>query len=174
MATVLLLAGCSKRAGDEPSGSSVANLVLELRAEKSEYHVGESFSFRAELVNSGSDPVTVVRPGDGSEYGWRTPIVRWTAAPRQMLRCGNIDPVLPRELVVLQPQQRIALDWLGAPVFGEAGTCTVSLELEHDPKVNRPRGTIVGGQDDEATVKRIRRLPPYRVKSNTVQVLVRE
>ena len=176
IATLMSLAACSNPAGEAASAESglpypATGLSLELHAEKLEYRVGEKFRFTAELVNPSSSPITVVLPGDGSEVGWRTPIVRWTP-PSSSLRCGLVDSVSARDLVLLEPSQRLAFDCLGAPVFDGPGTCQVSLEIEHDP--NTKWGRLPTRPEDSATMDRIRRLPPYRVKSNTVQVIVRE
>jgi len=149
-----------------------AGLVIELRAERLEYRVGESLRFEAELVNGGGTPATVILPGDGSDAGWRTPIVHWTPDQGLVLRCGNTDPLTADELMALLPGQRVALQFLGAPVFDKPGPCAVTLELEHNPTLNRSGFPL--GVDDADTLERLRRLPAYRVRSNTLQVLVRE
>ena len=163
---VLLSAACV-RAPAEPSV-----LTIELRAEALEYRVGQAFRGSAELVNPGTEPLTVILPGDGSEVGWRTPVVRWTPALRPMPRCGNTNALSADELVVLQPGQRVELDWLDAPVFQAAGSCAVALELEHDPTLLW--NGIPLGRNNPITMIRLRCLAPYRVKSNVVEVTVRD
>src|SRR5262245_12420346 len=57
--------------------------------------------FVGTIVNGGSSPVVLVKAGDGSEEGWRTPILTWKAvtssgAPgkaRDVGRCGNMNSI---------------------------------------------------------------------------------
>src|SRR5262249_20465372 len=73
--------------------------------------------------NRGKTPVILIRPGDGSDCGWRTPITGWSvidtrkpsakhpATPRlnTNLRCGNLDPFSPKELFTLLPGKRMQI-----------------------------------------------------------------
>jgi hypothetical protein len=51
---------------------------LELRLKTSTTHVkGGKAVWEVRIVNCGKKTVTLVQPGDGSDCGWRTPIVEW-------------------------------------------------------------------------------------------------
>src|SRR5262249_657707 len=63
----------------------------------------------AEVVNRPGREITLVKPGDGSDCGWRTPVITWTVEgvkPRGVLRCGNVNPLRPNEVFTLKPGQR--------------------------------------------------------------------
>jgi hypothetical protein len=128
--------------------------------------------FTAHLVNKGKKPVTVVLPGDGSEVGWRTPVVRWGKEERGTIRrCGNINRLKPDEVVELAPGERVKLGWVGHPTL-DSGTNKVKLELEHIPTL-KWRGLPLG-KHDEATMKKVQALPAFKLTSNVVEVQVRE
>jgi len=56
----------------------------------------------ATLVNRGKREVTLVEPGDGSDCGWRTPLVEWSRRRRDNGgRCGNINALKEEEVFTL-------------------------------------------------------------------------
>lgn len=77
------------------------------------------------LVNRSGKPVKVVKPGDGSECGWREPYVFWSAeekapdgewasmTPKPYGRCGLFAAHWEKDVVELAPGERLVLrDWL--------------------------------------------------------------
>src|SRR5438270_13602482 len=70
-----------KESGD--AGRPKQGLRIALLAERSEVRAGEDPGWTAALVNDGPGPAPVVLPGDGSDYGWRTPVVRWSPEPHR-------------------------------------------------------------------------------------------
>src|SRR5436853_7494995 len=81
------------QATSKPSSAPVPpppRLRIELSTETPVIQVGETPRFRAVLVNDDEQPVSVVRPEDGSESAWRTPIVKWDPIhPTIRERCGK-------------------------------------------------------------------------------------
>jgi len=88
----------------------------------------EPVNLRIELVNRSRTRHHVVKPGDGSEMGWREPHVyytaevreadgSWTELPRRrMARCGLFDPDWRKDVVELKPGGSIPIkDWLPPP-----------------------------------------------------------
>ena len=89
----------------------------------------EPIKLQIELVNrSRTRSHHVVKPGDGSEMGWREPRVyytaevreadgSWTELPRRtMARCGLFDPDWRKDVVELEPGRSIPIkDWLPPP-----------------------------------------------------------
>lgn len=129
--------------------------------------------FTAHLVNHGDSATTVVLPGDGSESGSRTPIVRWTPSfPSSGVRmCGNINALKAQEVQTLEPGERLKLDgWIGGPSIDRPGTYTVSLELRHIPDMNWSGIPI--GDHDSGALQRIRESRPFTAKSNSIEVVV--
>jgi hypothetical protein len=147
-------------------------LEIELTARLLTITRGEQPELEAFLVNAGSRPATVILPGDGSEVGWRTPIVRWDPPATGHRRCGNVNAATMDEIVLLQPGARVALGWLGSPTFDGPGTYAVTLELMHDPDLEW-RGVPLGEHPPDV-MARIRSVPAYRVRSNVVEIRVRE
>lgn len=98
------------RADETPLG-----LKLRLSATKTTWKLKEYPRISVSLVNDSLEPVTLVRSGDGSEVGWRTPIVSWKVFPfergskaleeRVMLRCGNMNPLEASEIFQLDAGQ---------------------------------------------------------------------
>jgi hypothetical protein len=130
----------------------------------------DGLEFTAHLVNNGWRTETVVLPGDGSESGWRTPIVQWTPA-LMVCRCGNINGLKPDEVIDLAPGDRVKLEGIAYPGL-KPGLNRVRLELIHQPGM-RFRGIALDDHDPEA-MKKVRQSSPFRVTSNVVEVRVKD
>jgi hypothetical protein len=171
--------GRTDRSDSGDAGPPVPNLRIDLRAGKTVVKPGESPEWRAFLVNDGSAPVTVVLPGDGSNCGWRTPVVRWRSGddPADPLlvggRCGNINSLRPEEVIDLAPGQRVELtEWMHWPTPGGVRTHRIWVELENIPDL-RWQGVTFRDHDPVA-MQRIRQSPSFKAVSNVVAVEVRE
>lgn len=152
---------------------SNAKIALELKADKTTIKLGDTPRFRAELMNQGDKEVTIVQPGDGSAWGWRTPIVRWSPPLRTGPRCGNINVLKADEVVTLKPGQRVAVsEWLHAPTLAAAGTHKVVLEIENVPG-HEWRGEPLG-KHDPAAMEKVRRSTAFKAVSNVVEINVEE
>lgn len=108
-------------------GSSESPPGLQVRlfepAERS-IKVGERVRLRGQLSNRSGSQVLVVKPGDGSESGWREPYIyysaqrwrdgRWEEVERQPIgRCGLFNSDWTKDVVALKPGQSLELgDWL--------------------------------------------------------------
>ena len=81
--------------------------------------------FSVSLINRDKHPVTLVRPGDGSIDGLRTPIISWSVIdvndpskdpPRGSTIfgiCGNMNPLRQDEVFTLDPGEKITFsDWI--------------------------------------------------------------
>lgn len=132
----------------------------------------------AELVNAGSDAVTLVLPGDGSESGWRTPIVRWEVTrkgytPPQMLRCGNVNSLMPGEVFDLPPGGVRRLEnWIPSILGVKSGTYRLRLIYINDPTLEWQGLPDV--DHDFVEMGRVKRSTPCRVESNEISVRVRK
>lgn len=109
---------------------------LEFRASPSVHEV-EAWGTSADRLtvtvrNRGRSPVTLVRPSDGSESGWRPPWVGWSILPDRRKqqeshpskavplntspRCGLYSSLSMADLFVLKPGETADLgSWVGLP-----------------------------------------------------------
>jgi len=108
-----------------------------------------------ELRNAGSRRIVLVEPGDGSESGWRTPVLKWrarrieggraTEVPvRPPDRCGLMNAPDPRrEVFTLEPgaTHRLAGMAIVVPPL-PPGTYDVELTYLNDPRIGF-RGEIL-------------------------------
>jgi hypothetical protein len=76
-------------------------LELRLRAATTKAKDGKRSAWEVVIVNRGRKPVTLVHPGDGSESGWRTPIIEWVID-------GKVERELGGEVVVLKKGEKDA------------------------------------------------------------------
>ncbi|MCG3134539.1 MAG: hypothetical protein HMLKMBBP_01853 [Planctomycetes bacterium] len=106
-------AGCKAPPLPKPAPEGLA---LVAKAETETVQPGAPVTVKLSLVHRGKEgTIQVVRPGDGSDAGWREPWMWWEAAyvnelgeerPAEkvaMLRCGNFDPSWHDHIVALKP-----------------------------------------------------------------------
>jgi hypothetical protein len=136
-----------------------------------------TFDFVATIRKRGDEAVTLVAPGDGSEAGWRTPVVTWNVTtpsgapvtPPPYLRCGNVNRLTKEEVFTLEPgAERQFPGWLGVPRAAARGHYSVSLVYENDP--NHPMRGVSFGKDPEEVAAAVRGSTPCRVESQHVEV----
>ncbi|MEM7165724.1 MAG: hypothetical protein AAF581_09685 [Planctomycetota bacterium] len=140
--------------------------LLELRITSKNLTVvaGGSGKVSAEIVNIGKVAVTLVKPGDGSQDGWRTPLVGWSVldakdkdathakepTPRKVARCGNINSLGKKSVFVLEPGKKQAIDdWRGSPTFAKPGKYRVVFYYTNDPAIGW-KGLPLGDHDADA------------------------
>ena len=160
--------------GDDPAAPRCTDVKLELNVVKDRAGLQQ---FQATLINQGKRAVALVDPGDGSESGWRTPVITWKVTTLQGrpvqredgARCGNMNELEEREIFRLKPGARHVLGpWLGAP-HGAEGRFLVRLVYENDP------GRKIAGLLREGTspvLERVKRTTPCKVESNAVAAVL--
>lgn len=102
--------------------------------------------FAVSLVNRDKRAVTLVRPGDGSVDGLRTPIISWSvidvnAPSKDPPRistifgiCGNMNPLQQNEVFTLDPGEKITFgDWIRPSFWLPPGTYEVSFNYSNVP-----------------------------------------
>src|SRR5919201_6135680 len=117
-AALVALAGLCPFVGTSPGAAAKEDgLVLVIRADRAVFgeKEPEPVRFTATLLNKGKETVTLVTPGDGSDCGWRTPLVGWSVVkvsadnPRagkhpdkvplhRGARCGNVNALKADEV----------------------------------------------------------------------------
>ncbi len=136
-------------------------------------------SFRASLVNRRGSAVTILLPGDGSDRRRRTPFIVWEVSdaktgeavpPLGFIGCGNMDPLLPDDIVTLAPSERCDLGrWLGKPHIPEDGAYRVRLVYGNVPTWPAMERTT----DDATLVEAVHASTPLYVTSDALEVTVR-
>ena len=173
---LLLPLALSAAAAAEPSDPTKPVIAVELKTATAVVKKGQFPRFTIEVVNRSGREITLVKPGDGSDCGWRTPLVSWSVEgvkPGRFARCGNVNPLRPNEVFTLKPGQRASLsEWVGAPQLPGKGTYTVRFRYE-----NRPRLKWSGlplGKHDEGAMARVRASTPAAAVSNPVRIEVKD
>lgn len=176
---ILTATVCFDAPAQPASAGSCPQVRLQLSAPRAELTLSETPKVDARLVNDSSAPVRLVRPGDGSTSGWRTPVIGWSvisssdqsathpqfppiaAAPRS----GNINSLTRDNLLTLRPGGSEVLgDWIGAPRFPRAGSYRVVLYYRNDPQM--PWKGLPLGQHDPEAMRQIRQTASCSLVSN--------
>lgn len=135
-------------------------------------------SLELTLTNRGEEPVSLVIPGDGSEAGMRTPILKYTwlqdGKPARMPgigRCGNMNALHAGEVFTLKPgESKVITDWLSTI---PPGVGTYQLKVSYTNKPDAPFAGLTG-KHDEAEMQKLRASTPVSVESNTIDITVAE
>ena len=142
----------------------------------------EGEELRLTLVNHTETAIVAVQPGDGSNGGSRTPILRFTARssqsgqivpPRQPEGgCGNINSLHSDEVFTVEPGASAELSgtwvdpWSGLP----PGSYRVTLEYHHEPTLEW--SGIPLGEHDAESMQKIQGSAPYRCVSAPFTLIV--
>jgi hypothetical protein len=194
MRTIVLAAACSLTGGlfccaDLPQDRQEAvpaTLDLRIAAKEASMTLGQQPQITATISNKGSAPVTLVLPGDGSESGWRTPLVGFSSIkvgkdkPKHPTdvplcrggRCGNVNALKSNEVFTLAPGKSKDLsDWIGSPQLPETGTFSVVFYYANDPGL-KWQGVPLGRHDPDA-IKRVEKSHKCRLVSNELKLTVK-
>lgn len=151
---------------DNPTNSNDTTTVdvrLEIRAKEKVIRKGTTPNVEVFLINKGDKLVNLVQPGDGSESGWRTPMVKWStriieqkSVPVEyyedskehwvsfplrlsgLSRCGMIDGLKREQIITLLPKQEVMLkSWVSKPSLlgGRLGKYGVKFFYENKPDI---------------------------------------
>jgi len=160
-------------------------LEVELQSAKT-IGPGEPIGLRVSLKNQSKETTyPVVKPGDGSEIGWREPYVfftakrqsdenKWENVPKASYgRCGLFDSNWQKDIVTLKPNESIELkDWLSAPShmleIQKAGRVRIYVHYRFT------RGTLQKGKPAkvESLPKSMKDIPTFELVSDPVELYV--
>jgi hypothetical protein len=200
MVLAIVIAGCSPAVTDSPvvapaspaapevtagelvAGKAVqnvaANVALEMKIEApAEMRVGKYATFKIALTNRTQEVITLVRPGDGSNVGWRTPLTAsmivpesafkvapaWPE-PRGYVRCGNINSLKADEVVTLRPGE--SLNYTDYVQFAEPGKQVVVFYYRNVP--GHPWSGLPLGAHDAVAMERVHGSTPVDVRQEAV------
>ena len=161
-----------------------STLVLKITAKKTRLKVKEYARITVTIRNRGGSAVTLVQPGDGSRWGWRTPRVGWSVLPAKSPgsahprtpplpgpRCGNVNRLKPKEVFLLRPGRTKKLSgWVGFPRFPGPGRYRLLFYYFNDPSI-RWKG-IPLGQHDPSTMQRVKTSTKASLISNELVFVV--
>ena len=135
------------------------------------------------LTNRGKADALLLRQGDGSEVGWRSPAIGWGVVNelhpgemptkpnyRYVRMCGNINLLTEDEFYTLKPGESTTFEpRMGDAMLFRTGSNRVSFFYRSDPNMEL--------HDDwrsmsPALLKRLRSITPLDLKSNEVFVQV--
>ena len=166
--------------------TAAATLDLHITAKDASLTLGQQAQITATITNKGKAPVTLVLPGDGSESGWRTPLVGFSSVkmdkdkPQHPStvplyrggRCGNINALKSNEVFTLAPGKSQDLSaWIGCPQLPEPGTYSVVFYYANDPNL-KWRGVPLGKHDPDA-MKRVQGSNKCLFISNELKLTVK-
>lgn len=165
------------------SSACAQDLVLTITPPSSPLHVHSYLPFSARVTNAGKRAVLLTQPGDGSESGWRTPVVGWSILPvgdarlhpalpprNTTPRCGNVNTIRRDEVFVLNPGGSTALEYVGVPRFEAAGRYRIKFYYQNTPDT-APGGLPFEPHDAEALAL-MKKSTPCLLKSNELIVTV--
>ncbi|MCY2930744.1 MAG: HEAT repeat domain-containing protein, partial [Planctomycetota bacterium] len=177
----------ASRPGNGGDGEGLKLQAALAAGAPAEFLPGQAIPFEVQLVNaSRTREYTVVKPGDGSESGWREPHVyytaerltaegRWTRlAPAPIGRCGLYDSQWQKDVVTLKPGESLALkEWLPRPSsvfeFQQAGRYRIRVHYSyrggqaHKGAASRPAEDLGGMKGVE----------PFEIVSDPVEISVK-
>ena len=160
-------------------------LALTIAPAEATLKRGEQLKVEATITNSGPSPVTLVLPGDGSQVGWRTPVVTWVFVPEGTLLphagssldadpiCGNINAFKRSEVFTLPPSAtRVLNEWINPVVDLPAGRYRLRMRYSNEPA--RKTGGLPLGAHEAGAEDLIRRSTACMLVSNDVSLTVVE
>lgn len=171
--------------GSSLAASPYEGLRVELtRTSRESIPPGGEVTVKARLVNRGVTAVEVIRPGDGSEVGWREPWVRFSgqrttpegvneAVPSALMaRCGLYDPNWAKDVVRLVPGAAIELDtWIPTPSRALLLDRVGRVEIRMHYAFGRAPGKGHMGTPEE-TRAALAGVDPFEVTSNPITVVI--
>ena len=180
--TVMISLGVSAADSEDKAPA----LVMQLSSPKTTLKVKEQPQVSVSITNNGEKPVTLVQPGDGSESGWRTPIINWSvleanskakhptqAAPQRRARCGNINRLKAEEVFTLAPGESKELkNWIYLEPFAKAGKYKVVFLYANRPTLKW--SGIPLGEHDAKAMGRVKNSTECSLVSNEVSFTIRE
>jgi hypothetical protein len=145
---IITTIGCSYLLWAAPAITN--KLRLHLTVQNTSIRPDEYISANISITNDGNRPVTLVKPGDGSESGWRTPVIKWIVtqirndseerstpeSKEPISRCGNINSLSFDEVFILHPgKTREFTDWIDNPGLRKPGVYKLAFSYENNPSV---------------------------------------
>lgn len=188
---VVLLAVANVAVADNAMPSNIQHdLVLEASlVGDATILPGQQIAVKARLVNRSKDAVyPAIKPGDGSECGWREPYVFYTAERKNDAgewkpatktrygRCGLFDHNWQKDVVELKPGESIEIkDWLPTPSFmfeiQQAGQWRLRVHYRYSggAAVKGGKG-LADDSGEDATPESLKGIPTFELTSAPIEM----
>lgn len=162
-------------------------LVAKIRA-ASPFDTTEPIQVDVWIENrSETDTYPLVKPGDGSEVGWREPFVFYTAEAKSgngkwrtikqasLLRCGNYDSDWQKDVVQLAPGQKLTIG-------GGIPTPNAMLEFHDGEQIRlqvhyayrQGRGIRTSGEGSKVDTRQMGDTPAFELVSAPVEFAIHD
>ena len=182
---VLLLAATSGLLSYELLGHAArsTNVAVQFSAQDTSLRAGEETQIRLVIKNEGDRAVRLVEPGDGSESGWRTPVVAWSvikdsdaaqhpnepSTEVKVRDCGNVNSLKWGEVFRLAPgKSKEILDTNWLPPFSEPGVYRVVFLYANRPSMRWEKGGGTFGFNNPLEMWRVRHSTEATAVSNEI------
>ncbi len=144
---------------------------LEIQPEQTSIRAGQrEFKFKLKFSNPNDVPLTIVRPIDGCDVGWRFANYEWTATDsagkalqkQAAFRCGNTNALVVEDFIQIPAGESVTLGsgFLMPPTIafpmGEPGKVKLTLTYTCDPARPNDNGLPLGDPEDGTDVLRKR------------------
>jgi hypothetical protein len=150
---------------EQPDAATGVELILGPKLQT--VKVGDSPLMAASLFNRGAKEVILVAPGDGSEFGGRTPLIEWSCNGVPEVTLPVFHPLKESEVFVLEPGHRRAFPRpLECPPFFSPGRYKVSMRYTNIPD------HLCRGNPDPGALEKVRRSTEVSAVSNSVDIIV--
>lgn len=133
------------------------------------------------LHNTDRDTVTLVLPGDGSYWGWRTPLMDWEVrapgGPRlertPVALCGNINPLHADQVFRLPPGAQRKFTTAVPEYYPYEKSHSYEFRLSYENRPHLAWGGLPLGAHDPNALRLLRQSTPCKLLSNALELKVK-
>jgi len=182
---LLVLVTCATTVRAVETGAPVpgSDLAIHLSVANEVMTVSTYPEITITLINHGTRKATLVLPGDGSERGWRTPIIGWavkssddlTPYPKEVPlntrpRCGDMNALERSEIISLDPGTSVTLSSAERPRLITPGRFHIRFYYLNVPNCGWNGGDLGHASDD--AMQAMRASTPCFIISDELSVTV--
>jgi hypothetical protein len=161
------------------------HLDVQLSARETKIKVGDKPDLTIALKNKGKEALTILRPIDGCDVGWRVVSYEWTVTRdgkplerKGLPRCGNVIALTKADFITLAPGGLHTFQPAGSFLgevgmfypFAEPGNYEVTLTYHFDPK--RKESGLKLGKDETGVTALLDRAVVVRKSSPPLKITV--
>ncbi len=179
------MTGCGSNQASPPVAMPTPECELQIEV-PAQIKQNSHEQLKVRINNVGAVPVTLVLPGDGSEVGWRTPVIEWSLTRLDLAdskaatplgfsrgRCGNINRLDPREVFTIKPGENQDISqWVRLPYGMSPGKYRAIFHYSNVP--NMKWQGVPLGKHDSAAMRQVKHSTPISLVSNEVIVEIIE
>lgn len=147
----------------------------------------DRIDMKISMTNLSQSALEFVKPGDGSESGWREPLIlysaekkvegQWRALERhQPRRCGLYNPAWHDDFVKLKPGNTLSIgDWVPGPeAYFDLSPGLYRFRVHYDYAQGQHGKGESGVSGAQWLRPELRRIPAFQLVSNPVEITIVE